>query len=79
MCKLKRNHAYRAQAQGQWGSPEPNAVTCQQRCDRDYWVELQEKLCQYYFTHLIKCAAAEFALSYTEAVVVCHSTTTSQS
>ena len=46
--------------------------------ERAYWVELQEKLCQYYFTHFIKYAAAEFAPPCTDAVVVCHSTTVSQ-
>jgi len=90
MCKLKQNHAYYAQVQGQMG------CTKAQRCDfavytkkgmsveritfdRAYWVELQEKLCQYYFAHFIKYAAAEFAPPCTEAVVVCHSTTASQS
>ena len=90
MCKLKQNHAYYAQVQGQMG------CTGAQWCDfvvytkkgmsveritfdRAYWVELQEKLCQYYFTHFIKYAAAEFAPPCTEAVVVCHSTTASQS
>ena len=45
--------------------------------DRGYWVELQGKLCHYYFKHFIKYAAAEFAPPCTEAVVVCHSSTAS--
>ena len=38
--------------------------------ERGYWVELQEKLWQYYFTNFIKYAVAEFAPTCTEAVVV---------
>lgn len=38
--------------------------------DRGYWVELQEKLWQYYFTNFIKYAVAEFSPSCTKAVVV---------
>ena len=88
MCKLKRTHAYYAQVQGQMGCT--GAQWCDfvvytkkgmsiERIafDRGYWVDLQEKLWQYYFTHFIKYAAAEFAPSCTEAVVVCHSTTAS--
>ena len=90
MCKLKQHHAYYAQVQGQMGCT--GAQWCDfviytkkgmsvERItfDRAYWVELQEKLCQYYFTHFIKYATAEFAPPCTEAVVVCHSTTASQS
>ena len=88
MCKLKRTHAYYAQVQGQMGCT--GAQWCDflvytkkgmsiERIafDRGSWVELQEKLWQYYFTHFIKYVAAEFAPSCTEAVVVCHSTTAS--
>ena len=90
MCKLKQHHAYYAQVQRQMGCTE--AQWCDfvvytkkgmsvERItfDRAYWVELQEKFCQYHFTHFIKYAAAEFGAPCTEAVVVCHSTTASQS
>ena len=91
--KLKRNHAYYAQGQGQVGCTRAQwcdfvAYTKQTKkgmsveritFDKAYWVELQVKLCQYYFIHFIKYAAAEFASSCTEAVVVCLSTTASQS
>ena len=84
MYKLKKTHAYYAQVQGQMGCT--GAQWCDfvvytkkgmsiERIsfDRGYWVELQEKLWQYYFTHFIKYAAP----SCTEVVVVCHSTTAS--
>ena len=91
MCKLKRTHAHYAYAQAKvqmgftgaqwcnfvvlihlkWMSIE--RITFDRRCR----VELQEKLWQYYFTHFVKYAVAEFAPLCTEAVVVCHSTTAS--
>ena len=88
MCKLKRTQAYYAQGQGQMGCTGAQLcdfVVCTKKgmlieriaFDRGNWVELQEKLWQNYFTHLIKYAAAEFAPWCTEAVVVCHSTTAS--
>ena len=88
MCKLKTTHAYYAQVQGQMGCT--GAQWCDfvvytkkgmsiERIafDRGYWVELQGKLCHYYFKHFIKYATAEFAPPCTEAVVVCHSSTAS--
>ena len=68
MCKLKRTHAYYAQVQGQMGCT--GAQCCDfvvhtkkgmsiERIsfDRGYWVELQEKRWQYYFTHFTEYAA----------------------
>ena len=89
MCRLKQNHAYYAQVQGQMGCTgvqwcdfvvyTKKGMSIKRIFDRAYLVELQEKLCQYYFTLFIRYAAAEFAPSCTEAVVVCHSTTALQS
>lgn len=45
--------------------------------DRGFWVELKGKCWQYYFTHFTEYAAAEFAPSSAEAVVLCYSTTAS--
>ena len=67
-CKLKRDHAYFAQVQGQMG------VTGASWCDfivytkkgisveriafdPAYWAELRQKLASYYFAHFIKHAS----------------------
>jgi len=67
-CKLKRDHAYFVQVQGQMG------VTGASWCDfiiytkkgicverivfePDYWAELRQKLSSYYLTHFIKHAS----------------------
>ena len=70
-CKLKRDHPYYAQAQGQLG------VTGAKWCDfivytgkgiyierisfdATYWQNLRTELLQYYFEHSLKFAAADF-------------------
>ena len=71
-CKLKKNHAYYAQVQGQMGVS--GAKWCDfivytkkgisvERIpfDAAYWETLKQKLHTYYFTHFIKIAASEFA------------------
>ena len=71
-CKLKRNHAYYTQVQGQMGST--GASWCDfivytkkgisvERIpfDAAYWASLKQKLSTYYLTHFIKTAASEFA------------------
>ena len=69
-CRLKRDHAYYAQVQGQMG------VTGAQWCDfivytskgmhveriafdPNYWRTLRNQLLQYYFEHFIKFAAVD--------------------
>ena len=71
-CKLKKNHAYYTQVQGQMGVS--GAKWCDfivytkkgisvERIpfDAAYWETLKQKLHTYYFTHFIKIAASEFA------------------
>ena len=70
-CRLKRNHAYYAQVQGQMG------VTGAKWCDfivytgkglyieripfdATFWQNLRTELLQYYFEHFLKFAAADF-------------------
>lgn len=70
-CRLKRDHAYYAQVQGQMG------ITGSKWCDfivytskglyveriafdPDYWKNLQTELLTYYFLHFIKFAAEDY-------------------
>ena len=70
-CRLKRDHAYYAQVQGQMG------VTRAKWCDfivytgkglyieripfdATFWQNLRTELLQYYFDHFLKFAAADF-------------------
>ena len=70
-CKLKRDHPYYAQVQGQLGFT--GAKWCDfivhtgkgiyiERIpfDATYWQNLRTELLQYYFEHFLKLAAADF-------------------
>ena len=71
-CRLKRNHSYYSQVQGQMGAS--GASWCDfivytkkgisvERIpfDAAYWATLKQKLETYFFTHFMKTAASEFA------------------
>ncbi|KAK2547039.1 hypothetical protein P5673_033198 [Acropora cervicornis] len=71
-CKLKRNHAYYTQVQGQMGVSGASwcdfiiytkkGISVERIAfDATYWSSLKQKLHNYYFTHFIKTAAGEFA------------------
>jgi len=71
-CKLKQNHAYYIQVQGQMGVSGAswcNFIVYTKKgisaeripFDSAYWETLKLKLCTYYFNHFIKTAATEFA------------------
>ena len=75
-CRLKRDHAYYAQVQGQMG------ITGEKWCDlivhtgkglyveriafdAVFWQELRSKLLDYYFEHFLSFAAVDFQISAT--------------
>lgn len=69
-CKLKEDHTYCAQVQGQmavtgarWGDfiVHTTRGLYVQRIpfNRDFWAELHQKLVSYYFNHFIKIASAK--------------------
>ena len=60
-CKLKKNHAYYTQVQGQMGVSGAKKGISVERIpfDAAYWKTLKQKLHTYYFTHFIKIAARQ--------------------
>ena len=71
-CRLKRNHSYYSQVQGQMGASGASwcdfvvytkkGISVERILfDAAYWATLKQKLETYFFTHFIKTAASEFA------------------
>ena len=60
-CKLKKNHAYYTQVQGQMGVSGVKKGISVERIpfDAAYWKTLKQKLHIYYFTYFIKIAARQ--------------------